>query len=240
MMKSYNLLVLFCLLCCACEPDPRRDIRAYYFPANDLLTGMVYEYDLAKGDTTAPEFWYFRSFQRDSGLFLAATYYDQRYQIGQISREKLTESGAIARDYFLYEPDTASGQVIPITAQIASPDIFPFQVRDSLGFFLFKLSYQLPNDTTSTISLIRNRFFRGDAPDFVFKGKKYPCVRFGVREVIGNTREGTLEIEGSGEEWYAKGLGLVYYYKSFDRGRFVREYRLRDIFPMAELERRAR
>lgn len=231
---------LFFYVCVLASCGGKRDIRDYYYPLAEFRKGQVYEYDLVQADTSAPEYWYFRSFLRDSGQFMAATYYDRFFQIGQIVREKIVDNGSLARDYFLYEPDTVTGQARQIRAQLDAANVFPFQVQDSLGVFLFSLKYRPLSDTGAQVYLIRNRRFLGEAPDFEFKGKKYACIRFGLREVIGNDREGSLEIEGRGEEWYARGLGLVYYRKTYGSENQLRlEYRLKDVFPMAELERRA-
>ena len=224
----------------ACSGDGKRDIRDYYFPVDDLRSGKVYEYDLAKGDSSSPEYWYYRAFRRDSGLFLAGTYYDDHFRIGQIVRQKIVDNGVQVRDYFLYESDYETGKQVQTNAVIESPDMFPFRVRDSSGVFLFRLRYHPAADSSTTIYIIRNRIFLGDGPPFIFQGEEYPCIRFGLREVIGNEKEGVAEIEGRGEEWYAKDLGLVYYRKSFGKKKQVSfEYRLKDIFPMSELEKRA-
>ncbi|MBK8192461.1 MAG: hypothetical protein IPK76_04420 [Lewinellaceae bacterium] len=240
-MRLLPVIWVFCLfLLYACAGDGKRDIRDYYFPVEEFRSGKVYEYDLAKGDSSSPEFWYYRSFLRDSGLFLSGTYYDSRFQIGQIVREKIVESGAQVRDYFLYETDWETGKQVQTTAILESPDIFPFRVRDSSGVFLFSLKYHPAADSSTTIYIIRNRIYLGEGPAFEFQGETYPCIRFGLREVIGNEKEGVAEIEGTGEEWYAKGLGLVYYRKRFGlKGQVQFEYQLRDIFPMSELEKRA-
>lgn len=230
-----TLLVSMLLL--ACQNDGKRDIRAYYFPAQDLHNGQVYQYAVTQNGNPANEYWYYRSSLRDSGLFFTATNYDRNYQISQITTEKIFASGAVSRDYFIYEPDTLSDQVVQVRATVESANVFPFQVTDSLGVFLFRLHYAPANDTTTTIYVIRNRRFLGDGPDFKLQGKTYPCVRFGLREVVGNEKEGASEVEGQGEEWYAQGIGLVYSRKSF--GDYRLESRLTDRFPMAELERRA-
>lgn len=236
-----TLLRLFLLLLLAACQNGKRDIRDYYYPTTELTEGLVYAYDLTSNDTTVADYWYLRAFPRDSGLFLASTNYDEHFQIGQIVREKLTNSGALARDYLVYEPDTSRGQVIPVNATLEAPALFPFQVSDSLGVFLFSLNYHPLSDPTAKQYLIRNRRFLGDGPDFEFQGKKYPTVRFGVREAIGNEKDGSAEIEGRGEEWYARGLGLVYFQKVYGpKGEFRRTYRLKERFPMEELERRAK
>lgn len=232
---------VFCLfLAVACTRDGMRDISDYYFPVEDLRTGKVYEYDLAKGDSSLPEYWYFRAFQRDSGLFLAGTYYDDRFQIGQIIREKIADDGVFAHEYSIYDADFETGKQIQTNAIIESPDVFPYRVKDSVGVFVFSLKYHPVTDPGSTIYLTRRRLFLGDAPAFEFKGDTYPCIRFGLLESIGTQKDGDDLLKGRGEEWYAKGLGLVYYRRIFGKKGQVRiEYRLKDVFPMMELEKKA-
>jgi len=226
----------------ACGSGGKRDISEYYFPVKDLRGGKVYEYVVSQNDSVMPEYWYYRTFVRDSGLFLVGTYYDHRFQIGQIVREKITKSGALAKECHLYEadpnPETEGGQ-IHTTTIIDAPNKFPFAVKDSSGVFLFKLQFHPPDDPKATIYVVRNRRFLGNAPDFEFDGKKYPCIKFSLRETIGNEKEGAAEVEGLGEEWYAKGLGLVYYKKTYGSGSFKTEARLTDIFPMSTLEQKA-
>ena len=231
-----SALALLSLLA-ACRGDGQRDIRDYYLPTKDLYDGLVYHYDLTQNGSPVEEYWYYRSILRDSGLFLTATNYDRFFQINQLTTEKIFANGAVTRDYFVYEPDTATGTVRQIRAVVESANVFPFRVTDSLGIFLFRLHYAPTTDTTAKIYLIRNRRFLGDGPDFELQGQKYPCIRFGLQEAIGNEQEGASEVEGTGEEWYARGIGLVYSRKTF--GDYRLEARLKDRFPMPELERRA-
>lgn len=234
----------FCLLAgaffFACTGGGKRDIEAYYFPVKELRKGQVYEYAVSNKDSIALEYWYYRGFVRDSGLFLSGTFYDQNFQIGQIIREKITKTGAIAKECNLYEPapETEEGQKHIPTA-IESPNLFPFSVRDSSGIFEFKLHFTPPDDPESAIYLNRKRRYIGDAPDFEFNGENYPCVRFAVYESISSQKTGRPDLESFGEERYAKGLGLVYYSKSYGKNAFKIEARLTDIFSMSELEHRA-
>jgi len=226
-------------LLAACSEN-RRDISDYYFPVENLSKGLVHAYASEEGDTTERRYWFYRTFVRDSGVFLVGTQYDRHFEINQIVREKIGESGSVAREVFLYEPDTASGKLIAVPTEIESPDLFPFSVRDSLGVFLYKLQYRPVSDTNATVYLIRNRRYLGDGPEFTFDGKKYPTVRFALHEAVGHSKEGAAEIEGHGEEWYAKGLGLVYFRKTFGQEGQIRfAFRLAETFPMAELEHRA-
>ncbi|MCS6927883.1 MAG: hypothetical protein NZM43_00140 [Saprospiraceae bacterium] len=236
----FFLIVSSFVLVVSCSSDEYTEVRAYYFPVEALEEGLVYAYAAELGDTTERRYWYYRAFPRDSGLFLVGTQYDRFFQINQIVREKIDASGAIARQVWLYELDSTRQKVIPVEAVIEADDLFPFWVRDSTGVFLYRLKYRPPFDTSAEIYLIRNRRYLGAGPDFNFEGKKYPVIRFSVREAVGHQAEGAAEIEGTGEEWYAKGLGLVYFCKTFgDKSQIQFAFRLRERFPMRELERRA-
>ncbi len=225
-----------------CSHPVGRDISDYYFPAEALKAGRVYEYSSRGGSEgeSVSEYWYYKGFKRDSGWFLAATFYDQHFQIGQIMREKIGESGVTAREFFLYEPDTITAQQAPVPVFIESPHIFPFEVRDTAGTALFQLSYHPVWEPDATVTLVRRRRFLGDAPAFKFRGQSYPAIRFDVRETIGNDRSDGETVEGVGEEWYAKGIGLVYVRKTYGAGELTIENRLQDIILMTELEKRAK
>lgn len=232
----FFLLTCMALFWLGCNRD-RRDIEAYYFPVKTLGKGKVYEYTVSNRDSISLEYWHYRGFVRDSGLFLSGTFYDQQFRIGQIVREKLVKNGSLARECNLYE-QTADGQTL-IPTHIETGNLFPFSVGDSSGTFEFKLHFNPPDDPRSTIYLNRQRRFVGDAPDFDFEGRSYACVRFAVRETISSSRNGKPEVESLGEERYAKGLGLVYYSKSYNNNAFKVEGRLTDIISMQELEQRA-
>ncbi len=224
----------------SCDKSGRRNIRDYYYPALDLQEGKVYAYDMLVNGVSAPDYWYYKSFVRDSGLYMSSTNYNRNYQIDQMVRERIADDGSVARSYLMFEQDSATGKAIQVPARLTSPTIFPFSVKDSMGIFLFSVEYHPAGSPGSKIYLIRNRYYLGDGPSFPFQGKNYPCIRMGVREAIGNESEGASEIEGKGEEWYAEGIGLVYYKKSYgDKGQLQREYRLKEIFSMEEMEKRA-
>lgn len=239
MFRFWVIICIASACLAACTGSGKRDIKAYYFPADDLRKGLVYEYEVTQNGISTPEYWYYRSFQRDSGTFLTSTYYDQFFQIGQISREKIVESGAQAQEYFLYETDSLTGGQNQTRANITAPVIFPFRVKDSTGVFLFSVNFQPGDDSLTTVYVIRNRRFLGDAPEYEVLGKKLPCVRFRLHEAIGNKKDGVAEVEGVGEEWYAKGIGLVWYRKTYGSGALQINGRLLNIFPMAELEQKA-
>jgi hypothetical protein len=235
-----RFFLLFFLLPLLWSCSDRRNIRDYYFPVSDLKDGKVYAFVSTGADTTEREYWYYKSFVRDSGIFLTITKYNSQFLIEQIIREKIVDNGVLARDYFLYQPDTSSGTMRQIVANLEANNTFPFSVSDSMGVFLFSLNFKPLEDSSSTIYLIRNRRYMGDGPDFVFQGKQYPTVKIGMEELVGNEKEGASEIEGEGEEVFAKGLGLVSYHRSFAEGKIQYSFRLEEIFGMEELEKRAR
>jgi hypothetical protein len=236
-LPTYLLLLT---LLASCNNGGRRDIEAYYFPVKELRKGQVYEYAVSNKDSISLEYWYYRGFVRDSGLFLSGTFYDHNFEIGQIVREKITKTGAIAKECNLYEPapETEQGQT-HIRTNIESPNLFPFSVRDSSGIFEFKLHFSPPEDPETTIYLNRKRRYIGNVADFEFDGKQYPCIRFAFYESISTQKDGRPDLETFGEERYAKGLGLVYYSKSYGKNAFKVEGRLTDIISMQDLEQRA-
>jgi hypothetical protein len=202
-----RLLIPALLFLLACG-DTRRNIRDFYYPVKQLQEGLVYRYELSSNDSVRSDYWYFRTFVRDTGIFLSATNYDYQFQIAQMVTERITTSGALAQQYTLYETDS-SGKSVPTVARLLAPDVFPFSVSDSNGVFLFHLDYPSASDSSARIYLLRNRRYLGKGPDYTLNGQTYPTVRFRVAEAIGNQKEGNTEIEGQGEEWYAQGLGLV-------------------------------
>jgi len=236
---STRFFIPILLLIAACT-NGKRDIRDYYFPVLDLQGGQVYVFETREADTVVNEYWYYRGFVRDSGIFFTATYYNPGFEIGQIVREKMVDNGALTREVFLYETDTATEKQIQIPTVIGSPNAFPFQVSDSLGVFLYSINYKPLFDTAATIYLVRNRSYLGDGPDFELEGRQYPTVMFKIREAIGSQKEGNAEVEGTGVEHYAKELGLVYYQKTYGSGFFSIEGKLKERISMQELEKRAK
>ncbi len=238
----FPALLLTFLAACG---DGKRDIQAYYFPIEELADGRVYEFHSVGGTEGNPysEYWFFRSAKTDTGTYLTGAFYDSNFQIGQIIREKIVANGSLARNLLVYEPNRRTGEMAPVEAVLEANNVFPFRVLEKDGgVFLFKLHYQLPGDSTTKIYLVRNRKFGGDAPEFEFRGKQFPAIRFSLREVVGNESIGAAEVEASGEERYAKGLGLVYFRKEYGHAaaRTVREFQLVDMYPLDVLEEKAR
>lgn len=220
--------------------NDRRNIQDYYYPLEQLKEGQVYCYDMTVNGQSVSDYWYYTVLERDSGVFLSGTNYDRFFHINQMVTEKITSGGSVAKRYTVFELDSLSGKAISSPVRLTAPDLFPFSVKDSSGVFLFSMEYHPVSAPLTKLYLIRNRRYTGDGPDFVLNGQKYPTIRMSIREAIGNEQEGASEIEGRGEELYARGKGLVYFEKRYGKnGEVVRQYRLKEIISMSEFEQRA-
>lgn len=226
-------LLLFALS--ACRNGASRDIRNYYFPLKQLTEGLVYEYRAV--DSLTPAYWYYRSILGKEGAFLTGTYYEQELEPLQMAREEMVVNGMLLRDLRLYSADVA-GLSRTTAVQIEHGNVFPFQVTDSLGVFLYKVSWT--DEEGQQITLTRNRRFVGDT-SFHFEGRTWPGVVFSLMESIelDHPRQGYFEQQLQGSEGYAKGLGLFFYGKA-PQGQTPITFSLRDRYPMSELEKKAR
>lgn len=257
MSKKYLFLLgALSFLITNCRSDGYRDIRNYYFPLQALEEGLVYEYRPVNMDSLAPEYWYYRSFISEEGVFLTRTYYEQSMTPLQLVKEEMISNGMVQDTLFLYEfnfseaaidsllekearekifiyrPDSGP-PIARVNVDILSGTLFPFKVRRDGGVFLYKIRWRPPTEPKATITLGKTRRYIGDTT-FVFQGKKYDSVQFEVNELFQHDQEGVLEQEFSGVERYAKKLGLVYYRKNISDD-FVIEYQLADRYPMEKL-----
>ena len=227
------LLAMGVVLFTACSERDVRNIQAYYFPLAELTEGMVYEYRSVGADSLAPDYWYYRSMSGPQGAFLVGNYYGPDLKPQQLVREELVSNGMLLADLILYETDS-TGRQRPVKTEVLSGSVFPFEVRDSGGVFLYKIRWNPPSDPGAEITLIKNRYFAGDTT-VNYRGEAYDAVVFTLRELIAYDREGVLEKQYEGREVYAKGLGLFYYRKDISEELSLR-YELADRYSMEQLE----
>lgn len=234
-LKTIFLLAIGGLFFWNCQRDGGvKNIREYYFPLKQLQDGLVYEYRAVNNDSLAPNYWYYRSFVQDSGIYFTGTYYDAADLTPlQFTREEMVSNGMRLIDLYLYEPDS-TGKSQRVEAEIIAGSVFPFEVRDSGGVFVYNIEWTSLGEPKTTTGLIKNRRYAGDTT-FVFDDKRHDAVIFKVRELLEHDQEGVFEQEFATEEWYAEGLGLVYYRKEITDD-LVLEYRLAERYPMTQLE----
>ncbi len=214
-----------------------RDIRGYYFPMKELQNGLVYEYRAEGMSELGSSYWYFKFYPGQKGNFLHSTFYEENLIPVQQLSEEVVANGMLLRQLYLYSRDSLpGGRQIRSAAEIISPSVFPFRVRDQGGIFLYHVRWQDPGDSSAWYTVIKNRYFAGDTT-FVFEGKTYPAVKFELKEHIELDQIGVFESTYPGMEIYARGLGLVYYQKEIQENMLL-AYRLESRFPMETLEKR--
>lgn len=235
-MRSRPLFLLMMMLGLSlwhCETDRGRDVRDYYFPLRQLEEGLVYEYRAVGRDSLSPDYWYYRSLPTDSAYYFAKTFYQNDFLPQQMAREEMVDNGMLLADLFLFDTDS-TGLQRQIRAEVLSPSVFPFYVRDGSMIYLYKVRFAYPDEPHVSHTFILNRRYQGDTT-FHWQGDTYEAIRFGTRGVleIRDTLEGGMEPTFEGEEIYARGLGLVAYSRSFGGTNLA--YVLHDRYPMPEL-----
>ena len=117
---------------------------------------------------------------------------------------------------------------------VLQKSVFPFQVKDSLGTFIFKIKFQEPSIDNQTVTLLRNRTFKGMTA-YEWQGEVLDCVEFDILERISIIYDGSeVQQNAYKKELYAKDIGLIYYSKTTEDG-FFREYILKDRYPMEKV-----
>lgn len=207
-------LILFLNLSGCMKEGNQRDIRGYYFPLEKLTAGEIYVYKSVGNVGTDTIYWYYRSFLKGDKKIFSSTFYENDLAPLQHVQEEIVSNGLLLKHLFLYElPDTTAGYKQQRTeAEIIAGNTFPFEVRDSLGIFLYHIQWKPKEKEVSRYRVIKNRRFMGDTI-FVSNKKEIPAVYFKVREKIEVENGGVTGQLFDGMEIYAKGIGLVYYEK---------------------------
>ncbi len=239
-MKVFNfqfyllvLGVLFILLNKGCSG--KRDVRLYYLPINELRNGKVYEYRPVGADSLAPYYWYYQTVAQKDSVWLSGNYYDSRMETKQLTKELRTDAGMALKELRLYStaPD---GKSVSVNATIAAGAVFPFQVTDSLGVFIYNITFSDPSDAAHHTNLIRNRRFMKDTV-YSYKNKSYDAIIMEVKEALRDDKNGSWEHTFHYREIYAKGIGPVDIKRDLENGTYW-EYALYDVYDMATLEKK--
>lgn len=229
-----TLLFAVIILFSHCQTtSPQRDISAFYYTAaTGIDHGLVYEYRVAGNDTIPPYYWHYQTEKDKDITFLVGQYLDETLTPRQFAKEKITKSGALMQDYF-FVGRTAQGAMLRVPVTVLDANVFPFQIIGTTDAFLFRAQYSETGDSSNITMLTRLRRWVGDTT-IVWKGQQLPCIRFEVTESLDNQQEGHFEQQFSGEEWYAKGIGLVRYSKEITPKIFL-QYVLHDVYPIEQL-----
>lgn len=237
MKPVFYTLILLLLAGCETPPPPpsappTTNIKEYYFPIDDLFEGNVYVYTPLNDSLTSYFVYY-----KNNGGYLTGTFYNNQFKIEQITNETVVRNGTLMnRIQLCHYPENNPDICEAIVPTIQYDNVFPFEVTDSSGVFLYEVSWKDAVDTTLEYSVLRNKHFLGFTT-YSFKGQEYDCVKLGIREEtkVGSPEEGYQTFKAYTEELYAKNLGLVYYKKNIDNVRTL-EYGLADTLSMQALE----
>jgi hypothetical protein len=213
-----------------CQSADGEDIRRFYFAEGELKGGKIYVYrPVGTPADTPADYWYQKMIQTDSGTFLMSRYLDKDMRVRQMSTEKITASGAVQKELMLFEADPVDKQLVETPVRITDGAMYPFQVLDTNTMVVYTVRYQLPGRSDQRVVINRNRRYAGVGPTFKLAGKDYATIKMKLIEKIVIEGEGDATIDGWGEEWYAEGLGRVYYKKSLGDGRVSEEYELVEV-----------
>lgn len=210
------LSLTFFLLGISCKSEQKKtnisSYKNYYYPIESLQNGLFYAYQSTLGDKNSTFHWLLESQIRNDSTFLKSIYVGEDGYVGQEAEEWINASGAFQQKLSIHTIDS-SGQWQFVPAKILSPQSFPFNT--SSAFYHINM-VGLPPDNQET-SLSKERKFVMDTI-LNINGTTYECIRFDVKEMIfqGSEEEGYAQPEVLGEEYYAKGIGLVKYNKTIN------------------------
>ena len=215
MIRYHTTWVILCqivmclgLINTACTPsvEAPTDYSAYYFPIGSFPEGgMVYRYKNLRDPEAQSEVW--RHIPRGKGL-VESINYGNGEEIAQRQFDRIVNNGVMTDSLLLYSRDT-TGRQKEINVKVISPHRFPFQPGDSTKVWLTHLDWYQPEDSLHIV-LQRRRRFGGDTT-WTSDGKTIPAVRFRTEDTFETEKDGWTSSSWSGEEIYAKGIGLVYY-----------------------------
>ena len=205
-------IVFFAILLIACEKK-NRNIKDYYFPVNSLASGKVYEYHSINNQYDPPFFWLYETVEENENLYLTGTYFGPAFNKYQSIKEEVVSNGMLLQEFSWYEKDTATNLEYQVPVEVQSGNVFSFELSNPPSVLVSSLHWTLPTDSLTKMTFIRNRQFEMDTT-YTFLNESHDCLKFYVRELIDNERQGHLEQEYEAAEIYAKGIGLIYFMKN--------------------------
>lgn len=232
-LRKFFLFGALLVVISSCEE--RINIKDYYFPLTKLEEGMVYEYR-STGEIPMPTiYWYYYYTREGRQKFLNGVYAEADFIPRQIVKEEFIKTGILLSEVSISMPDS-TGKMAQIPGEVIAGNVFPYNVVEDGGIFLYKVKFEIPDGTGSSATLIKNRHYETDST-LVFNNVMYDCVKFDVKELVeyGNEAEGFTEPPFSGVEYYAKSIGLVYYKKQTEANTFL-EYTLFDRYPLEKAD----
>jgi len=219
---------------CGAEKEGGADLKEYYWPIRELRSGMAYLYEPVDRPDLGRETWVLTSDSLATGWELTTRIYDASQTLVQEVVEREVPNGTLALRLSFFTRDTADN-VRSLPLRIEERNLFPYEVADTSLRFPFKVSYAEPGDSSLVTTLQRLRRFRG-IDRVTLPDGDHPAALFSLTEQMDNSGEGTLSLEFSGEELYARGIGLAAWMKVRAPGDTM-VYRLQRRMPLPDYER---
>ena len=228
------LILSITIICLSCNKESKRNILGFYYPLEELENGTFYVYHPVGNDSIPPIYRYFKFQATEAGSNLLFQQLNHELEVTQFSNSQIVSNGSLIEDLFLYVYEQDS--LHSIRTKVMSKNEYPFYIRDTIGVFLFKATWNSPLDTNQRTTLIKNRRFGGDT-SVVFQGKKIPAITFKVLELLEMEEVGFSEVQYNGIEVFAEGLGLFYFEKQIS-SEFKIAYTLTDTMSFEQFERK--
>mgnify|MGYP000341708181 CR=1 FL=1 len=235
---KYSIFIFFALILFSNCKEDKRNIKAYYFPIEELKSGKVYEYQSVGSEHDPPFYWYYQTLEQDGSTYLIGTYYGYDFSQYQLIQEEVVSNGMLLDNFFWFETDTSTNLQYQVPVNVESGNVFGFELTDPPSVLVSSINWEIPTDTLTKMTFIRNRQYEKDTT-YSYRNQSYDCLKFYVRELIDNENEGHLEQEYEASEIYAKGIGLVYFRKNIAKD-WQMEYELKEIYDMETFEEKYR
>ncbi|MFZ1676884.1 MAG: hypothetical protein WAT91_06405 [Saprospiraceae bacterium] len=207
------VMCLFIFLTKCKNPDENpQDLSGYYLPVTTFPEkGMVYTYRNVIDTSADHEVW---QHALTSKNHIISINYDSRQQVVQKQYEQIVYNGVIVDSLILFFAN-ASGTTEKVPVKVLSASRFPFDAVDSTKVWLTKLEWWQPGDSLHVV-LQRRRRFMGHMI-WSSEGKSIPAIRFRTEDKFETEEVGWTNSEWTGEEIYAKDIGLVHYSRNISK-----------------------
>jgi len=194
------------LASCRSPAKKPEDLSIYYLPISSFSKkGMVYSYRNVLDTAATREVW---QHTLTSEGHITSINYNSNQQVVQKQYEKWVENGVLIDSLILFFPlDSVTRQQIRV--KVISTNKFPFDAVDSSKVWLTKFEWWQPGDSLHVV-LERRRRYMGHTT-WLSDGKPIPAIRFKAEDKFETEEVGWTTSEWSGEEIYAKDIGLVHY-----------------------------
>ncbi len=226
-------LIMTIMVSYSCNQN-EKSFKSFYFPFEKLKKGLVYKYESLNGKP--PEYWMYFSKEKDGQLFFRSVNVTPSGKRIQEVIEKEISNGIKMMEYNIFQYDS-TGRQMTQALEISSPASFSYAIKDTANIFIFKAKLEDPFDPNIITTITKNKKFGGYGT-FKFNNQEVPIIKIDITELIEQEKkdDGFLEPPSyHGVEWYAKGIGLVYYKKEINEN-FIMEYQLKKIMTKAEFE----